>query len=79
MRIYGWMILLRTRGMLNDALLWRGLTEKRIKYFNNSGAGSGREPYQAFATVDLPLTLPGIMSGAMLVFVPAVGMFFFSI
>lgn len=38
--------------------------------------GSG--PWRAFCTVTLPLTLPGIMAGCVLVFVPSMGIFFIS-
>lgn len=111
LRVYGWMILLRTRGMVNDALLWLGVIEKRIKFLNNMGAvlfgmtysllpfmilpiyaslekldpsvreaarDLGAGPIASFRTVVLPLTVPGIISGCVLVFVPAVGMFFIS-
>ncbi len=111
MRVYGWMILLRTRGLINDALLGLGLITKRVKFLNNTGAvlfgmvysllpfmilpvytsleklspslreaarDLGASPFQAFRTVIFPLTVPGVMSGCVLVFVPAVGMFFIS-
>lgn len=35
----------------------------------------GSRPWQAFARVTLPLSLPGIVAGAMLVFIPATGEF----
>jgi len=35
----------------------------------------GASPLRAFVTVTLPLTLPGILAGSLLVFVPAVGEF----
>ncbi len=38
--------------------------------------GAGR--IRAFLTVTLPLSLPGILSGCVLVFVPSTGMFFIS-
>jgi spermidine/putrescine transport system permease protein len=36
----------------------------------------GASPAKAFLTVTLPLTMPGIMSGCMLVFVPTMGLYY---
>ncbi len=36
----------------------------------------GAKNWQAFATVTLKLTLPGILSGVILVFIPSMGLFF---
>ncbi len=33
----------------------------------------GARPWKAFLTVTLPLSLPGVIAGAMLVFIPTVG------
>lgn len=38
----------------------------------------GAKPWRAFLTVTLPLTLPGILAGCVLVFVPSVGLFYLS-
>ncbi len=38
----------------------------------------GSPPWRAFLTVTLPLTLPGILAGCVLVFVPSVGIFYLS-
>lgn len=38
----------------------------------------GAKPWRAFIDVTLPLTLPGIMAGCVLVFVPSVGIFYLS-
>ena len=35
----------------------------------------GAPPWKAFLTVTLPLSLPGILAGSLLVFIPAVGEF----
>lgn len=40
-----------------------------------AAADLGARPWQAFARITLPLSLPGIIAGAMLVFIPAVGEF----
>ena len=36
----------------------------------------GAKPWRAFLTVTLPLTMPGILAGCVLVFVPSVGLFY---
>ena len=38
----------------------------------------GAPPWRAFLTVTLPLTVPGIVSGCVLVFVPTMGLYFIS-
>ena len=38
----------------------------------------GANPVKAFFTITLPMTMPGVVSGSMLVFVPSVGLFFIS-
>lgn len=38
----------------------------------------GAKPARAFLTIVLPLTVPGILAGCLLVFVPSVGLFFIS-
>ena len=38
----------------------------------------GAPPWRAFLTVTLPLTMPGILAGCVLVFVPSVGIFYLS-
>lgn len=40
-----------------------------------AAADLGARPFRAFLTVTLPLSLPGILAGFMLVFIPAVGEF----
>ena len=111
LRVYGWMILLRTNGTLNTILVDMGLIEKPIRFLYNNGAvlfgmvysllpfmilplfssiekldgnileasrDLGAGPVKSFLTVTLPMTMPGIVSGSMLVFVPSVGLFFIS-
>ena len=111
LRIYGWMIFLRTNGTLNTILLDMGLIEEPIRFLYNNGAvlfgmvysllpfmilplyssiekldasileasrDLGANPVKAFLTVTLPMTMPGVVSGSMLVFVPSVGLFFIS-
>ncbi len=111
MRTYGWMVLLRSNGLLNSLLQWTGLTDAPIKFLFNDGAvlfgmvytflpfmilpvynalekqdlslreaarDLGAGPWRTFLTVTLPLTLPGVVSGFTMVFVPSIGMFFIS-
>ena len=40
-----------------------------------AAADLGAKPWQAFLRVTLPLSMPGIIAGALLVFIPAVGEF----
>jgi len=40
-----------------------------------AAADLGCKPWKAFLSVTLPLSLPGIIAGCMLVFIPAVGEF----
>lgn len=110
-RIYGWMILLRSQGVVNGILTLLGVIDKPLKLLYTFGAvlvgmvyallpfmvlaiynavckvdwslveaardlGAGR--VRAFFTVTLPLTMPGVMAGCVLVFIPSVGLFFIS-
>lgn len=108
-RIYGWMILLRTKGVLNAVLMGLGLVDAPLKILYTYGAvllgmvysllpfmilpvyssvekmdwslveasrDLGANAVQAFFTVTLKLTLPGVLSGLVLVFVPSIGLFF---
>jgi len=40
-----------------------------------ASADLGSRPWQTFLSVTLPLSLPGIIAGSMLVFIPAIGEF----
>lgn len=108
-RIYGWIIILRTQGLLNIALVQMGLISEPMKILYTYGSvlvgmvyallpfmilpvytsvekldwsvveaardlGAGR--IRAFFTVTLRLTLPGLLSGFVLTFVPSIGLFF---
>jgi len=107
-RIYAWIVLLNSQGLVNDALVGLGLTEERYSMLYTSGAviagltyaylplmilpiyaaiervdhelveasanlGAGR--VRTFLSVQLPLTLPGVLTGSILVFVPSLGNF----
>lgn len=108
-RIYGLKIFLSTRGWLNDALLWLGVTDKPFRIMFTSEAvilgliyillpfmvlplysslekldrsyleaarDLGASKLQTVVRIILPLTLPGIVAGCLLVFIPAMGMFY---
>jgi putrescine transport system permease protein len=40
-----------------------------------AAADLGSRPFKSFLTITLPLSMPGIVAGSMLVFIPAVGEF----
>jgi putrescine transport system permease protein len=42
---------------------------------NKAAADLGASPFMSFSTITLPLSLPGIIAGSMLVFIPAIGEF----
>lgn len=106
LRVYAWMGILNTNGLLNNLLLWLGLIEKplRLMYtdlaiyigivysylpfmilplyanlekldldLHDAAADLGSRPWQTFIDVTLPLSLPGIIAGSLLVFIPALG------
>ena len=108
-RIYGWMILLRSQGVINGLLMQFGVIDKPLKLLYTFGAvlvgmvyallpfmifavyssaekldfslveaarDLGASPMKAFLTVSLKLTLPGLLSGVVLTFVPSMGLFF---
>lgn len=50
--------------------------EKLDQRLVEAAADLGAGPARRFASVILPLTLPGIIAGSLLVFMPALGMFF---
>jgi spermidine/putrescine transport system permease protein len=107
-RMYAWIVLLNTQGLLNDALVGIGLVDQRFSMLYTPGAvvvglvyvylplmilplyaaiervdselleasanlGAGR--VRTFWSVLLPLTLPGAITGSILVFVPSLGNF----
>lgn len=108
-RLYGWMIILQTKGVLNHILQGLGLIEKPLKILYSYPAivigmiyvllpfmilsvyssaekldwslveaarDLGASPFKAFWTVSFKLTLPGLLSGVILTFVPSMGLFF---
>jgi putrescine transport system permease protein len=107
-RIYAWIGILRTEGLLNQALISAGLITQPLTILNTETAvfigmvyaylpfmvlplyatlermdhalieaaqDLGCPPWKAFWQVTLPLSLPGVVAGALLCFIPIVGEF----
>ena len=97
-RLYGWIIILQKKGLLNFVLMKLGLIKKplailysypaivvgmiyvllpfMIMSYVEAARDLGASRVQAFFTVTLKLTLPGLLSGVILTFVPSMGLFF---
>ncbi len=106
LRVYAWIGILRNEGLLNQFLLWTGITSAPIEIYRTDMAvyiglvytylpffilplytnlvkmdqrllhaayDLGARPWKAFLTITLPLSVPGVIAGAMLVFIPTVG------
>jgi spermidine/putrescine transport system permease protein len=107
-RIYAWIMILRTEGLLNSTLLGLGVIQSPLDILYTplavyigmvyeflpfmvlplytslekiemaqleAAADLGAPPWRAFLRVTLPLSVPGIVAGTILVFIPAMGMF----
>src|SRR6266700_785356 len=75
-RVYAWIALLQPSGLVNRLLFAAGLVEAPVPLlYNGFSADLGATPWRVFLGVVLPLTLPGIAAGMLLVFIPAVGEF----
>lgn len=108
-RLYGWIIILQKKGLLNFVLMKLGLIKKPLAIlysypaivvgmiyvllpfmimsvyssaekldwsYVEAARDLGASRMQAFFTVTLKLTLPGLLSGVILTFVPSMGLFF---
>lgn len=108
-RTYGWMILIRSEGIINKILLSIHLIKQPINLIYTNGAvilglvytlipfmilplyssiekldkslleaakDLGANSVKTFLKVTLPLTVPGIFAGSIMVFIPALGLFF---
>ena len=90
LRVYAWIGLLKTNGVINNTLLALGIIysylpfmvlplfatlEKLDPTLLEAAADLGSTPWRAFLDITLPLSLPGVIAGSMLVFIPAVGEF----
>lgn len=109
LRLYGWIILFRSNGLVDKITMALKLSDKPLKLlytypavvvgtvyallpfmifsvyssaekldFNlvEAARDLGASPFTAFRTVTLKLTMPGLMSGIILTFVPSMGLFF---
>lgn len=107
-RIYAWMMILRSDGFLDSVLQWAHIThaslnilytptavmigmvyeflpfmvlplytslEKIENALLEAAADLGAPPLMAFWRVTLPLSVPGMIAGTILTFIPAMGMF----
>ncbi|MFZ2097505.1 MAG: ABC transporter permease [Anaerolineales bacterium] len=107
-RIFAWMIILRSGGLLDSILQWLHITnnplnllytptavligmvyeflpfmvlplytslEKIENSLLEAAADLGAPPWKAFIRVTLPLSVPGMIAGTILTFIPAMGMF----
>ena len=108
LRVYAWIGLLKTNGLINNLLLSLGIIQEPfvmlqtdfaiyvgivysylpfmiLPLYSNlekmdltlleAAADLGCRPFEAFLKVTLPLSMPGVIAGSMLVFIPAVGEF----
>lgn len=108
LRVYAWMGILSTNGIINSSLLAIGIIEKPIQmlytdfavyigivytylpfmilplYANlerldldlhDAAADLGGKPARVFWDITLPVSMPGIIAGSLLVFIPAMGEF----
>ena len=75
-RVYAWIALLKDEGLINHALLpLYAALERQDPALREAAADLGASPAQVFWRVTLPLSLPGVVAGCLLVFIPAVGEF----
>ena len=108
LRVYAWMGILSTNGIINSVFLWIGVIDDPIQmlytnfavylgivytylpfmilplYANlerldlnlhDAAADLGGKPLQVFWDITLPVSLPGVIAGSLLVFIPAMGEF----
>lgn len=108
-RLYGWIIILRANGTLDNLLMFFKLTDEPLKILYTYPAvvagmvyallpfmifavyssaekmdwslveaarDLGASPFKAFITITFKLTLPGLLSGVILTFIPSMGLFF---
>ena len=107
-RVYGWIIILKPHGLLNEFLLWAGIISQPLSLLNSQTAivigivytylpfmilpiyssllkikenileaasDLGAKPFSVFWRITFPLSIPGVIVGIILVFIPAVGEF----
>ncbi len=109
LRLYGWIIVFRSNGVLDSLLMKLHLIKEPLKLLytypavtvgmvyallpfmilsvyssvekmdwsmREAAMDLGASHTKAFLTVTLPLTMPGLMSGIILTFIPSMGLFF---
>lgn len=107
-RVYAWIGILKTNGLLNNFLLWLGIIDEPLQILHTplavyigatysylpffilplyatlvkldrslleAAADLGARPVKQFFTITLPQSIPGLIAGAMLVFIPVMGEF----
>jgi len=107
-RVYAWMGILNTNGILNNLLLWLGVIEQPLAIMHTplavyigvtyaylpfmvlplyatlsrldpvlleAAADLGARPVRQFFSITWPQSVPGVIAGAMLVFIPVMGEF----
>lgn len=108
-RMYGWILILQAKGVLNGFLMKLGLIEEPLKIlysypavvigmvyallpfmvlavyssvekmdwsYVEAARDLGANAVKAFLTVTFKLTLPGLLTGVILTFIPSMGLFF---
>jgi putrescine transport system permease protein len=106
LRVYAWVGLLNTHGLINKVLMAVGIIESPLTMMYtdfavymgivysylpfmilplyaslekldgsllDAAADLGASPFRCFLDITLPLSMPGIIAGSMLVFIPAMG------
>jgi spermidine/putrescine transport system permease protein len=107
-RIYAWIMILRTEGILNTLLMNLGIIKVPLEMLYTptavligmvyeflpfmvlplytslekienaqleAAADLGARPWRVFSRITFPLSIPGMVAGSILVFIPAMGMF----
>lgn len=108
-RLYGWIIVFRSNGTLDQILMFLGITDAPLKLLYtypavvvgmiyallpfmilsvyssaekmdwrlvDAARDLGASRFKAFTSITLPLTMPGLLSGVILTFIPSMGLFF---
>lgn len=108
-RLYGWIIVFRSNGTLDQLLMFLGVTDSPLRLLYtypavvvgmiyallpfmilavyssaekmdwrlvDAARDLGASRLKAFTSITLPLTMPGLLSGIILTFIPSMGLFF---
>ncbi len=107
-RVYAWILLLSPTGIINNYLIFFGITKEPLELMHNTCAACigivytylpfmiipiygtlekldfsiveaaydlGCSPFRTFFSIIIPLSMPGIIAGAGMVFIPSIGEF----